>query len=171
MRKCPFLLVLALTALASHAENITNNGRVYIDVALLTNRCDAGGITFSHRAGVARIDFMNLGAPDQARFGFNPARYSAFKEDEAKRRAASPPVMNPPPEPPSFQPPHQPTAETRIIRRTVIITNSPPPLAPSFAPLSSSPMTTLGPDNDKMNATRLKAIQKAMEINSANRQR
>jgi hypothetical protein len=167
MRNCPFLLALALSALAARGEDITNNGRVYFNVALLTNRCDAGGITFSHKAGVARIDFMDLGAPDQARFGFDPARYSAFKEEEAKRREAAPPVPAPPPGLPSAQPPPQPAAETRIIRRTVIITNAPAP----FAPLSSSPVTTLGPDNDKMNATRLKAIQKAMEINSANRKR
>ena len=160
MKKMSALLALALSALFVRAANITNFGRVYFDIALITNRCDAGGITFSHKSGIARLDFLELGEADQARYGFDPARYEAFKAEEARLRASAPPPPAPAPASPGPKPP--PAPEARVVRRTTVITNKPPALTP----FGSSPETTLGPDHNKMNETRLKAVQKAMEINS-----
>lgn len=167
MKKIIVLLLLLLAGTTARSENITNKGKVYYDVAIVTSRCTAVSITFSHRAGIAKIDFMELSGPNQKRFGFDPARYQEFKQAQP-----TPPTVVPPPAlatpPPTNTPPvTTPLAPSRDfipIKRVVVITNTPP----HFTPFGASPETTIRPDNDKMNDARLKIMKKAIGINSYN---
>jgi hypothetical protein len=169
MKKTITLLLILLAGTIAQAETITNTGKVYYDVALLTSRCDAASITFTHKAGIAKLDFMELSAPNQKRFGFDPVRYQAFKDEEAKLHpqpssplAVSEPATSPAAMSQPETPMLAPSKDFKPIVRVVVITNAPPRLTP----FGASPVTTLQPDNDKMNDARSKIMRKAMGINS-----
>lgn len=155
MKTIPLLLFLLAAAMA-HAENITNKETVYFDVSLISNRCNAAGITFAHKAGIAKIDFLELSDADKTKYGFDPFRYQAFKDEELKIRQQAPPP--PPPVTPQTEPPRQ----VRVIQKVTVITNS----GAHFTPFTSSPETTIRPDMDKINDARLRAVKKAIEMNS-----
>ena len=155
------LLCLAAGLASARAGNFTNAGIVYYDVSLLTNRCNAGGIVFSHRSGISRLDFMELTEAERATYGFDQARYEAFKAEEALRRPTPAPM---PPPPVAESPAAASPPEVRVVTRVVVISNTAPPLQPF-----TSPVSTIEPNYQKLNETRLKAVLKGMELNAAAR--
>lgn len=166
-----FLAAAFLGALLARGENLTAaSGRVYFDMVLLTNRFDPAGITFSHRSGIARLDFKDLSEADRARFGHDPAALAAFRKEQAEKAARTPPptpaAENPPPPPdaPFAFPPSAPDTNTprpreeiRVVRRTVTY----PGTVRAHDPFTNSPFTTIEPDHQKMYETRIKIYQKA----------
>jgi hypothetical protein len=168
MNKALFFLAAALTGAACLGGNITNNGRIYYDVAIITGRCTAAGITFSHKSGIARLDYMEMNEVERTAYGYDAVSYTAFKEEEARLKALPPPVITrPDPPTPAYQTKAPLEArqqtETRIVRRVVVVTNA---ASPPVNPFGSSPVSTIEPDYNKLNETRLKAVRKAIEINN-----
>ncbi len=183
VKKMIAMLLLLLAGATGRAENITNKGKVYFDVAIVTSRCNAVSVTFSHKSGIAKLDFMELSERNKKAFGFDAVRYQEFKDEKLRLQQQAPPPQQAPlpltaptdvappdaappdatlPEPP----PLAPSKDFTPIKRVVVITNAPP----QFTPFSASPATTLQPDQNKMNEARLKAIKKGMELHSGIRQ-
>lgn len=160
----PLLLLLAGTTL--RAENFTNNGKVYYDAAIVTSRCNAASITFTHKAGIAKLDFLELSEANRVRFGYDSARYQAFKDEELRLQQQAPPQAAIP-APAPVEPLPASENKVRVVQHIVVVTNSTPHFT---TPFGASPESTIRPDNDKMNDIRLRAMKKAMGINSRGNQ-
>jgi hypothetical protein len=160
MKRILALSALALAGLCARADNITNQGRVYVDITVVSNRSNAAGLAFTHKSGAGRIDFADMSGADRIKYGYNEEAYLAFKENERRKEQAAADAP-----PPADAPAVLPSNGFRIVRTVTVITNAAAPVRP----FSTSPVTTDMPDNEKMNKARLKAIQLQMDINNANR--
>jgi hypothetical protein len=83
------LFISALPIFAAQEEPVkfatlsTVSGKIYQDV--LVRKVLPDGISVQHSNGAARIDFTQLGADLQRRFGFVPEKAEAFRQEEARK--------------------------------------------------------------------------------------
>ena len=73
-------------ALGAPKQFVSLSGDSYFDVAV--TRRDPTGVGFTHRDGVAFVDFSNMSEQTKREFGFDPATYQPAFEAKQKKELA-----------------------------------------------------------------------------------
>ena len=72
---CLFGFLLASLLSPSFAVELTNRaGKVYRDVSIISNKCDATSVTFSHKAGITKLRYDELSLDDREKYGLSSSK-------------------------------------------------------------------------------------------------
>jgi hypothetical protein len=76
-----------LFSLAALADDLTTlSGETYQHVQLISNRCDAESITFTHKSGIARVNYVDMSDADKATYGYDEEKCENFQNEETRRQ-------------------------------------------------------------------------------------